>query len=257
MVQDTSFAPGEKLNVEILETGEAIQTVVGENFSTRLPEDTLWNVCVTNSDTSGAEKEKCYELVYHGQDSVFSMALGDSAVASSLPGDSGEMATAKDSGNIAKDSGVLASDSSAAQSDVNVDDLLAPSNSRVTEMKKVVVQLRRRPKRKAGESVVSAKSIKRMPGLAEADVIRSIQALPGVVASSDFSTKIYVRGGAADQNLFLYDNSVVYSPTHFFGLFSTFLVETIDEVQFYKSGFPAQYGNRLSSVLKMDGRAGG
>ena len=28
-------------------------------------------------------------------------------------------------------------------------------------------------------------------------------------------------------------------------------------MKFYKSGFPAQYGNRLSSVLKMDGRAGG
>jgi hypothetical protein len=34
-------------------------------------------------------------------------------------------------------------------------------------------------------------------------------------------------------------------------------VEGIDDVKFYKSGFPAQYGNRLSSVLKMDGRAGG
>ena len=83
MVQDSSFAPGEKLNVEILETGEAIQTVVGENFFVKLPEDTLWNVCVTNSDTSGAEKEKCYELVYHGQDSIFSIALGDSAVIAS------------------------------------------------------------------------------------------------------------------------------------------------------------------------------
>ena len=121
----------------------------------------------------------------------------------------------------------------------------------------MVVQLRRRPKRSPGESVVSAKSIKRMPSLAEADVIKSIQALPGVVASSDFSSKIYVRGGAADQNLFLFDNAVVYSPVHFFGLFSTFLVEGIDDVKFYKSGFPAQYGNRLSSVLKMDGRAGG
>ena len=79
----------------------------------------------------------------------------------------------------------------------------------------------------------------------------------GVVASSDFSSKIYVRGGASDQNLFLFDNAVVYSPVHFFGLFSTFLVEGIEDVQFYKSGFPAQYGNRLSSVLKMDGRAGG
>ena len=59
IVQDASFAAGEKLNVEILETGEALQTTVGTPFSVVLPEDTLWNVCVTNSDTAGAEKEKC------------------------------------------------------------------------------------------------------------------------------------------------------------------------------------------------------
>lgn len=272
IVQDSSFAPGEKLNVEILESGEALQTTVGTPFSIVLPEDTLWNVCVTNSDTAGAEKEKCYELKYIGAERSFSQALGEAFAEpdSIVEGESLPLAAAADTASATPSSGggnapqrpdslakdTLAQDS--ANKDVNVDALLAGGdNAKVTELKKVVVQLRRRPKRKPGESVVSAKSIKRMPSLAEADVIKSIQALPGVVASSDFSSKIYVRGGAADQNLFLFDNAVVYSPVHFFGLFSTFLVEGIDDVQFYKSGFPAQYGNRLSSVLKMDGRAGG
>ncbi|WP_405334784.1 TonB-dependent receptor plug domain-containing protein [Fibrobacter sp.] len=277
VVLDSSFAADEKLNVEILESGEALQTTVGTPFSVVLPEDTLWNICVTNSDTAGAEKEKCYELKYIGAERQFSQALGeafvddasmDSVAPAGLQND-GSNAVSHDSASVIAQDGhpgaqrrdpeQSASDSSdSTKEDVNVDALLAAGdNSRVTELKKVVVQLRRRPKRKPGESVVSAKSIKRMPGLAEADVIKSIQALPGVVASSDFSSKIYVRGGAADQNLFLFDNAVVYSPVHFFGLFSTFLVEGIDDVQFYKSGFPAQYGNRLSSVLKMDGRAGG
>src|SRR5690606_21135596 len=122
---------------------------------------------------------------------------------------------------------------------------------------KVLVRAQRAPKRSLGKSTVSAKLIKRMPGLAEADVIRSIQGLPGVVSSSDFSTKIYVRGGGSDQNLILIDNAVVYSPVHFFGLFSTFLVEGIDEVNFYKGGFPPEYGNRLSSVLDIRSRKGG
>ena len=258
IVQDDSFESGEKLNVEILETGEALQTTVGTPFSVVLPADTLWNICVTNSDTSGAEKEKCYELLYFGNDSTFSKTLGPDAVTvdeSNVPAQASDSVILSEAQAGSKDPVKSSSDSS----DVDVEKLLASgsANSKVTELKKVVVQLRRRPKRKPGESVVSAKSIKRMPGLAEADVIKSIQALPGVVASSDFSSKIYVRGGAADQNLFLFDNAVVYSPVHFFGLFSTFLVEGIDDVQFYKSGFPAQYGNRLSSVLKMDGRAGG
>ena len=46
IVQDASFEAHEKLNVEILETGEALQTTVGTPFSVVLPEDTLWNVCV-------------------------------------------------------------------------------------------------------------------------------------------------------------------------------------------------------------------
>ena len=256
IVQDDSFEAHEKLNVEILETGEALQTTVGTPFSVVLPADTLWNICVTNSDTSGAEKEKCYELLYFGNDSTFSKTLGpDEVTVDETISNGGAGAIVSDAQAESKDLVKSSSDSS----DVDVEKLLASgsTNSKVTELKKVVVQLRRRPKRKPGESVVSAKSIKRMPGLAEADVIKSIQALPGVVASSDFSSKIYVRGGAADQNLFLFDNAVVYSPVHFFGLFSTFLVEGIDDVQFYKSGFPAQYGNRLSSVLKMEGRAGG
>ena len=255
IVQDDSFEAHEKLNVEILETGEALQTTVGAPFSVVLPADTLWNICVTNSDTSGAEKEKCYELLYFGNDSTFSKTLGPNEVTVEDSISNGRAEALAESSSLRAE-GAAISDSS---SNVDVEKLLASggANSKVTELKKVVVQLRRRPKRKPGESVVSAKSIKRMPGLAEADVIKSIQALPGVVASSDFSSKIYVRGGAADQNLFFFDNAVVYSPVHFFGLFSTFLVEGIDDVQFYKSGFPAQYGNRLSSVLKMDGRAGG
>ena len=272
IVQDSSFAAGEKLNVEILESGEALQTTVGTPFSVVLPEDTLWNICVTNSDTSGAEKEKCYELVYSGKERSFSQALGEafvndssnnlgSGIQKSEPRhceEQGDETVPNGCNDGSVDSSVQVAKNDSAK-DINVDDLLASGgdNNKVTELKKVVVQLRKRPKRKPGESVVSAKSIKRMPGLAEADVIKSVQALPGVVASSDFSSKIYVRGGAADQNLFLFDNAVVYSPVHFFGLFSTFLVEGIDDVQFYKSGFPAQYGNRLSSVLKMDGRAGG
>ena len=291
VVRDTSFSEGEKLNVEILESGDALQTTVGAPFSVVLPEDTLWNVCVTNSDTAGAEKEKCYELKYIGAERSFSQTLGETyvqderepagvilspfdrlrvnstrqgEVEGSREGEGTPLASADETASATPSSGETPQrpdsldERNAGAEDVNVDDLLSGGdNAKVTELKKVVVQLRRRPKRKPGESVVSAKSIQRMPSLAEADVIKSIQALPGVVASSDFSSKIYVRGGAADQNLFLFDNAVVYSPVHFFGLFSTFLVEGIDDVQFYKSGFPAQYGNRLSSVLKMDGRAGG
>ncbi len=97
----------------------------------------------------------------------------------------------------------------------------------------VVVRGRRKAK-VLGQERVTAQQIRRLPGLAEPDVIRAVQALPGVVASSDFSTKMYVRGSASDENLVLFDNAVVYSPAHFGGLFSTFLADAVGGLDFVK-----------------------
>ena len=237
---DADFSDQDSLRVELVETGTVLPIRFQQPFELQLPPDTLWNLCV-----SADSLEKCYELLYLGSDSSFSAPItGD------------EQITWFDDGSQERAPLLPRNDSSNTQS-VDVDSLLKAQSATTTELRKVVVQLRKKPKRKLGESVVSAKNIKRMPGLAEADVIRSIQALPGVVASSDFSPKIYVRGGGADQNLFLLDNGVVFSPTHFFGLFSTFLVETVDDVKFYKSGFQPEYGNRLSSVAAINSRMGG
>jgi hypothetical protein len=247
LVTDPDFADKDSLLVEVVETGNAATVNFNEQFKLELPQDTLWHICVYSKDeglgTRDLGLEKCYELKYFGSDSVFSA----------------EISGAENIVWFEDNSKPLATSHSPLAKEYDSDTIPETQNAteQITELRKVVVQLRKKPKRKLGESVVSAKNIKRMPGLAEADVMRSIQALPGVVASSDFSTKIYVRGGASDQNLFLLDNGIVYSPTHFFGLFSTFLVEPIDDVKFYKSGFPAEYGNRLSSVAAISSRQGG
>jgi hypothetical protein len=121
----------------------------------------------------------------------------------------------------------------------------------------VKVRAQRKPLRVSGQTRVSAKEIKRMPGLAEPDVIRAVQALPGVVASSDFSTKLYVRGSSSDQNLVLFDNAIVYSPMHFGGIFTTFLADAVGGMEFYKGGFHPRHGGRLSSVLAVESKQGG
>jgi hypothetical protein len=123
--------------------------------------------------------------------------------------------------------------------------------------KTVVVRGKRRPPRMLGQERVTVQTIKRMPALAEPDVMRAVQALPGVVASSDFSTKIYVRGSSSDENLILFDNAVVYSPAHFGGLFSTFLADATGGLDFYKGGFDPKWGNRLASVLLVSSKVGG
>lgn len=90
--------------------------------------------------------------------------------------------------------------------------------------------------------------------LGEKDVLKTIQLLPGVKSGGEGNTGLYVRGGAADQNLIILDEAVVYNSSHLLGFFSTFNADAIKDVSLYKGGMPAQYGGRLSSVLdvKMD-----
>ncbi|MGH1362633.1 MAG: TonB-dependent receptor [Calditrichia bacterium] len=96
---------------------------------------------------------------------------------------------------------------------------------------------------------LSPRQINAIPQVAEGDLLRSLQTLPGVQAVSDFSSALYVRGGTPDQNLYLIDGTDVYNPEHAFGIFSTFNTDAIKHVEISKGGFNASYGGRLSSIL--------
>jgi len=98
---------------------------------------------------------------------------------------------------------------------------------------------------------LTPREIKQMPQVAEADLLRALQMLPGILPVSDFSSALYVRGGTPDQNLHLIDGTDVYNPEHAFGLFSTFNTDAIKKVELSKGGFGAQYGGRLSSILNV------
>ncbi len=92
--------------------------------------------------------------------------------------------------------------------------------------------------------------------LGEPDPIRSLTLLPGVSLSSDASTAFSVRGGAADQNLFLMDEAIVYNPSHILGFLSTFNADAVDNITLYKGAIPARFGGRLSSVVDVRQREG-
>ncbi len=97
---------------------------------------------------------------------------------------------------------------------------------------------------------LSAETIKRIPVvLGEADVIKSIILLPGVTNAGEGSSGFNVRGGAADQNLILLDEAIIYNSSHLFGFFSVFNPDAIKDIKLYKGGIPARYGGRVSSVL--------
>ena len=97
---------------------------------------------------------------------------------------------------------------------------------------------------------VNVETIKKTPVvLGEVDLIKSIQLLPGVTNAGEGSGGFNVRGGAADQNLVLLDEAIIYNTSHLLGFFSVFNADAIKDVKLYKGGIPAKFGGRVSSVL--------
>ena len=88
------------------------------------------------------------------------------------------------------------------------------------------------------------------------DLIKSLQLLPGVASGTELMSGLFVHGGTGGDNLFLLDGSSIYNTSHLIGLFSAFNTDIVDGVDFYKSGFPARYGGRLSSVVDVTTRDG-
>ncbi|MHA7831436.1 MAG: TonB-dependent receptor [Flagellimonas sp.] len=99
---------------------------------------------------------------------------------------------------------------------------------------------------------LSSNTIKEIPVvLGESDVIKSLLLLPGVSSAGEASSGFNVRGGAADQNLILLDEAIVFNSSHLFGFFSVFNPDAIKDVKLFKGGIPARYGGRVSSVLEI------
>jgi hypothetical protein len=105
--------------------------------------------------------------------------------------------------------------------------------------------------RSASIHVVTPKELQAIPAVAQQDLLRSLQMLPGITSTSDVSARFYVRGGAGDQNLILLDGMKIYNPYHAFGLFSILDPDIVQTAEVYTGAFPAGYGGRLSSVVNV------
>ncbi|MFM7639447.1 MAG: TonB-dependent receptor plug domain-containing protein, partial [Bacteroidota bacterium] len=104
---------------------------------------------------------------------------------------------------------------------------------------------------------INGQTIKKIPAfLGEADVIKSIQLLPGVTTVGEGASGFNVRGGSIDQNLVLMDEAPVFNSAHLFGFFSIFNPDALKDVELVKGGIPANYGGRLSSTLDVKSKDG-
>jgi len=104
---------------------------------------------------------------------------------------------------------------------------------------------------------LSSEDIENLPAMmGQVDVVKSLQLLPGIQSSGEGNTGIFVRGGAIDQNLILFDGAPIYNIGHLFGFFSLFNHTIVREANLIKGGMPTSFGGRLSSILEVKSQPG-
>ncbi len=103
--------------------------------------------------------------------------------------------------------------------------------------------------------------VARSPGSIQ-DMNRLMLSLPNVGNSNDQSNELIVRGGAPHENLTVMDYIEIPSTNHYPNEFNSggpinmVNVDLIEDVRFSTGGFPAQYGDKLSSVMDVTLREG-
>jgi hypothetical protein len=103
---------------------------------------------------------------------------------------------------------------------------------------------------------LTPQEMRQAPGAME-DVFRVLQAMPGVSSAGTQTTNIVVRGGCPEENRTLLENIEIRSPLHFgrpggmAGGISIVNPGLLERADFLTGGFPARYGDRLSSVFEM------
>jgi hypothetical protein len=108
---------------------------------------------------------------------------------------------------------------------------------------------------------IDAAELKRNPGSLQ-DIQRVVQILPGIGNSSDNLNELIVRGGSPDENLTILDYIEIPSISHYSnqmnsaGPINMVNADLVEDFQFSSGGFPAQYGDRMSSVMNISIREG-
>ena len=110
---------------------------------------------------------------------------------------------------------------------------------------------------KAASIKISNKDLELIPTIGgEADLAQYMQIIPGVIFTGDQCAQLYIRGGSPVQNKVIMDGMTIYSPFHSIGLFSVFDSDIIRNTDVFTGGFSAEYGGRVSSIMKITTKDG-
>jgi hypothetical protein len=135
--------------------------------------------------------------------------------------------------------------------------IILQENTSLTEIEIIGNKFENIHSDKMGTTKLTMKEVKNLPVLmGEVDILKTIDLLPGVNSGGEGNSGFFVRGGSADQNLVLLDEATIYNPGHLFGFFSVFNADAIKGFELQKGSIGAEYGGRISSVLKVEQNGG-
>lgn len=97
--------------------------------------------------------------------------------------------------------------------------------------------------------IISPQKVEALPGVTDADILLSLQQLPGVKSPNETASGLHIRGGSPDQNLILWDGIRMYHPGHLFGMISGFNPNVNQTVDYYNKGTNPKFGERISSII--------
>lgn len=104
---------------------------------------------------------------------------------------------------------------------------------------------------------LDSKQLQEFPSIgAKPDVVKTLQLIPGIQAQAEGLGFLNVRGGNPGENLYLIDGVPLFYVNHLGGFLSVFNPDMINKLDVYKSGFPAKYGGKLSSIIDITQREG-
>lgn len=108
-----------------------------------------------------------------------------------------------------------------------------------------------------GVTKMNIEDIKLVPAfLGEPDVFNVLQSTPGVTSVGEGSAGLNIRGGQADQNLIMMNETIVLSNSHALGFLSSFNGDALQNFTLYKGSVPSYFGGRSSSALNIEMRKG-
>ena len=104
-------------------------------------------------------------------------------------------------------------------------------------------------------TTVNVGKLNDLPALAESDIFRMLQVIPGV-SYPENSQGLSIRGGSSDQNLVLFDGQTIYNLSHYYGMISALNPNVVKDIQVYKGGYDSRFGERVSGIVDITGKTG-